>query len=365
MAALGAPTNAADTWALGVQAGWELDLWGSLRHRADAAASRLEARHFDRAMVKVSVTGEVARLYLRLRGVEAQEAILAENRRVAEDLLRMAESRTRNGVATRFDAAAARADLAGISARAVRLSQQRDALANALARLLSKPPHELDGILGTTTLPPMPPRLPIGIPSELARRRPDIRQAEARLAAAISDIGAAKADFYPRVSLTGGIGVQAFDFSDLGSWDARRYALGPTFYLPIFQGGRLHSNLALSAARHRLAAIAYRETVLAAWHEVDDALAAYAAEQKRHEALRLALEQNRTALEVAWRGYRAGSADFTAVLLARRSLLASEAELSDCATASTLAVVALYRALGGGWSPEEITESPPADGGAS
>jgi outer membrane protein TolC len=140
--------------------------------------------------------------------------------------------------------------------------------------------------------------------------------------------------------------------------------VGPTLYLPIFQGGRLQSNLALSEARHRLAGIAYQQTVLRAWHEVDDALRAYAAERQRREQLQLAFAQNQIALDTARRAYQQGSADFTAVLIARRSLLASQAELADCATASALSVVALYRALGGGWSPEEITESS-AEGDAS
>ncbi|MDR0578389.1 MAG: efflux transporter outer membrane subunit [Candidatus Accumulibacter sp.] len=352
MVMLGAPTEATDTWSLGLQADWELDLWGRLRHLAESAGARLQAGGFGMAAARVSVAGDVARTYLLLRGAQAQEAITEENRRIAEGLLQMAESRERNGVATRFDAAAARADLAGIEARLFQLVHQRDVLKNALALLLGKPPRELDGRLAAAGLPPMPRRLPIGIPSDLARRRPDILRAEANLRAAVADIGAATADFYPRVSLTGGFGAQAFDFSDLGSWSSRFYALGPTLYLPIFQGGRLESQLALSEARHRLAGIAYRQTVLRAWHEVDDALGAYAAELKRHEQLRIALAQNETALAVARRGYQEGSADFTSVLVARRSLLASQSALADCATASALSVVSLYRALGGGWSPE-------------
>ncbi|MBU9208999.1 efflux transporter outer membrane subunit [Burkholderia multivorans] len=350
MVLLGAPTEPTSTWSLGLQAGWELDLWGYLRHLSDAAEAKVQASGFGMEAVRVSVSGDVARTYLLLRGVQAQEAIVEENRGIAEDLLRMAESRERNGVATRFDAAAARAEVAGIEARLSQLRHQRDALMNALALLLGQPPRELDDRLAAAGLPPMPQRLPVGIPSELARQRPDILQAEARLRAAVADIGAATADFYPRISLTGSLGVQAFDLSDLGSWDSRRFSIGPTLHLPIFQGGRLKSNLALSEARHRLAGIAYQQTVLRAWHEVDDALNAYTTELKRHEQLQLALAQNQTALNVAQRAYQQGTADFTAVLVARRSLLASQTELSDCATASALSVVALYRALGGGWS---------------
>lgn len=258
MAALGAPTSTLDSWSLGLQTSWELDLWGHLRHLSESAEAQLQASAYGMDAVKVSVAGDVARSYLLLRGIQAQQTIVEENRQIADNLVRLTESRQRNGVATRYDAAAARADLAGIEARLTQLKQQRDTLMNVLALLLGKPPRELDAHLGSTSLPPMPKRLPVGVPSELARQRPDILQAEARLRAAVADNGAAKADFYPRISLTGSVGVQAFDFSDLGSWDFRRFSVGPTLYLPIFQGGRLKSNLALSTARHRLAGIAYQ-----------------------------------------------------------------------------------------------------------
>lgn len=350
-AMLGAPTAPVSTWTLGVQAGWELDLWGRLRQQSESAEARLQASVYGMEAVRVSVAGDIARTYLLLRGAQAQTKIVEENRQIASNLVRLAESRQRNGIATRFDAAAARADEAGISARLSQLQQQRDALMNALALLLGQAPRELDRRLADSGLPAMPLRLPIGIPSELARNRPDILQAESRLRAAVADIGAAKADFYPRISLTGSFGFQTLDFSDLGSWDSRRFSAGPTLYFPIFQGGRLQSNLALSETRHHLAGIAYRQTVLRAWHEVDDALAAYVTELKRHAQLQLALSQNRTALDVAQRSYQQGTADFTAVLVAQRSLLSSQSELTSCATASALSVVALYRALGGGWSP--------------
>jgi len=360
MVSLGAPTTPSDTWSLGLQASWELDLWGHLRRLSESAEAQLQASVFGMDAVKVSVAGDVARTYLLLRGIQAQQVIVEENRQIADNLVRLTESRQRNGVANRYDAAAAQADLASIGARQTQLQQQRDALMNALALLLGKPPRELDTHLNSGSIPPMPQRLPVGVPSELARQRPDILQAEARLRAAVADIGAAKADFYPRISLTGSTGVQAFEFSDLGSWGARRFSVGPTLYLPIFEGGRLKSNLALSEARHRLAGIAYQQTVLRAWHEVDDALNAYTAELKRHEQLQVALTNNYTALEVAQRAYQQGTSDFTSVLVARRTLLSSQSELIDSVNASALSIVTLYRALGGGWSPELRAASPSA-----
>ncbi|WP_232216572.1 efflux transporter outer membrane subunit [Brenneria nigrifluens] len=362
MASLGAPTDASSTWSLGLQASWELDLWGHLGYLSDSARANLEASGYSKEAVMVSIGGDVARTYLLLRGIQAQEKIVGQNRQIAKGLVEMAESREKNGVATRFDATAARAELARIDARQLQLEQQRYTLMNSLAMLLGKPPRELDARLASAAMPAMPERLPVGVPSELARNRPDILQSEARLRAAVADIGAAKADFYPRISLTGGLGVGAFEFSDLGSWDSRQFSVGPTLYLPIFQGGRLRSNLALTEARHRLAAIAYQKTVLNAWHEVDNALTTYSTELKRHEQLQLALEQNQTALVVAQRSYQQGTADFTSVLVAQRSLLSSQSELTESATASALSVVSLYRALGGGWSSRLQPDAAPAGG---
>lgn len=363
-ALLGAPTAPSSTWKLGLQASWELDLWGHLRHQSESANAQLQATAYGMEDVKISVTGDVARTYLLLRGTQSKIRIVDENRQIAKNLVKLTESRQSNGIATRYDVAAASADVAGIEARLVQLSQQRDALMNALALLLAKPPRELNSTLGNATMPVMPARLPVSVPSELARNRPDILQADARLRAAVANIGAAEADFYPRISLTGNVGVQAFEFSDLGSWSSRTFSIGPSLYLPIFQGGRLRNNLKLSEARQRLAGITYQQTVLRAWHEVDDALNAYATELKRHEQLQLAVDQNKAALNVANRSYQQGTADFTSVLVARRTLLVSESDLTDCITASALSVVSLYRALGGGWSPA-LQSSSPATGSAS
>jgi NodT family efflux transporter outer membrane factor (OMF) lipoprotein len=209
-------------------------------------------------------------------------------------------------------------------------------------------------------LPSVPVSVPLGLTSELARRRPDILRAEAQLHAATAAIGVAKADFYPRVGLKGRFGFEAFDSGDLASWDSRFFSVGPTVYLPIFEGGRLTQRLALNEAGQKAAALAYRQTVLRAWHEVDNALDAWAAGQQQHAELQVAYEQSRQALHIAERRYREGADDYLAVLTAQRSLLASQTSLNDSATGVTLALVNLYKSLGGGWAPQSagITSSP-------
>jgi NodT family efflux transporter outer membrane factor (OMF) lipoprotein len=301
----------------------------------------------------VALSAEVGRTYLQLRGTQAQLGIARDNQVIAERTLGLAESRRRNGVGTDFETASARAQLAAIRGAIPKLIERRNGLLNALALLSGEAPRALDMALDADRpLPAVPLDVPIGLPSELAHRRPDILRAEAQLHAATAAIGVAQADFYPRIGLKGRFGLEAFDSGDLASWDSRFFSVGPTVYLPIFEGGRLTRRLALSEARQKEAALAYRQTVLRAWHEVDNALDAWAAVRQQHAELQVAYEQNRQALHVAERGYREGAADYLAVLTAQRNLLASQTSLNDSAVDVTLALVNLYKALGGGWDPQ-------------
>jgi NodT family efflux transporter outer membrane factor (OMF) lipoprotein len=360
-AALGAPAGPNDFWQLGFDAGWEIDLWGRAQRMREGAAAVLEVAVYDREAARVALFAEVARTYLQLRGVQAQLGIAQQNLTIAERTFSLAESRERNGVATRFETAAAHAQLATIRAMVPELSQRRNVLMNALALLLGAEPRALDGqLLQAMPLPSLPASMPVGVPSELAHRRPDILRAEAQLHAATAAIGVAEADFYPRISLKGRIGVEAFASGALISWDSRYFSVGPTVYLPLFQGGRLKRRLALSEAQQKTAALAYRQTVLRAWHEIDNALDAWAAQQNQHMELLIAYEQNAQALQAAERGYQEGAADYLSVLTAQRNLLASQTRLNASATGATLTLVNLYKALGGGWEPEALEIAPRA-----
>jgi NodT family efflux transporter outer membrane factor (OMF) lipoprotein len=357
-AALGAPTDAGDFWQTGFDAHWELDLWGRLGRGLERADALLEARLYEREAVHVTLSAEIARAYLQLRGMEARIGIAAQQQKIAAQGLQLTENRMTHGVATRFDVSTARARLADVEAQAHEWHAQRDRLLNALARLLGEAPRALDARLRSTLpLPALPERVPVGLSSELARRRPDILRAEAELHSATAAIGIAQADFYPRIHLQGRLGLEAFEAGDLASWHSRFFSLGPTVYLPLFQGGRLKQQLALSGARQKSAAIAYRQTVLCAWHEVDDALNGWADETRRHAALRLAAEQQQQALAVAQRAYREGAADYLAVLRAETQALASRMAASDSTTAAALTLVNLYKALGGGWNPEDVSSA--------
>ena len=353
--ALGAPAGPSDFWRIGFDAAWEVDLWGKARREREGAAASMEAVVYDREAVRVAISAEVARAYLQLRGVQSQLGISQNSRKIAERTLRLVESRMRNGVATRFEISSAKAQLASVKATVPELISRRNQLMNALALLLGEQPRTLDAELSKTMpLPSLPTRVPVGISSELAHRRPDILKSEAQLHAATAAIGVAKADFYPRIGLKGTVGVEAFESGDLESWGSRFFSIGPTVYLPIFQGGRLMQRVALNEARQKSAAINYRKTVLQAWHEVDNALDAWASQQNQYDELQISYEQNKHALHTAERGYQEGVADYLSVLMAQRSLLASQTRLNASATDAALTVVNLYKSLGGGWDPEGL-----------
>ncbi|GFO59687.1 hypothetical protein GMST_20120 [Geomonas silvestris] len=352
-ALLGAPHTPYDIMQAGFNASWEIDLWGRARRVGESAAASLEASAFQREGVRVSVTAEVARIYIQLRRVQTQLSIARQNLSSAEHALKLADSRVKNGVATRFETAASGAQLESTRALIPRLEEQRDALMNALALLLGEQPRALSALLMPQhQIPPVPTLVPIGLSSELARRRPDILEAEARLHAATAAIGAAKADFYPRINLVGSFGLQSLDGSTFGNWGSRNFSVGPTLYLPLFEGGRLQGTLALTEARAQEAAIFYQKTVLHAWHEVDDALNAYSEVQRSGKHLARAVDEHRTAYQVAMRRYEEGAADYLTVLTAQRSLLASQMEFADTTSRVALAMVNLYKALGGGWAAQ-------------
>lgn len=339
-----------DLWQYGFDATWELDLWGRVRREQESAAASVEASADAAQGALISVLAEVARDYIQLRGVQTNLAIARENLGIASQSLRLTQERTAAGLTSQLDVANASAQVASVEAQIPALEQQEQQLFNALALLLAREPGALAGELGIAKpVPPTPPEVPIGLPSELARRRPDIRQAEAQLHSATADIGVAVADYFPRITLSGSVGLQALQFKDLGSWNAGQYAFGPSITLPIFEGGRIAATVELRKAQQREAAIAYRKTVLSAFHDVDNALIAYQAEQRRRARLETQVVQNRRALGLAQDQYKQGLVDFLTVLDAQRTLLAAQQELANSTTTISTDAVALYKALGGGW----------------
>lgn len=339
-----------ELWSLAADASWEVDLWGRVRRQVEAAEAQVQISQAERDGLLVSLAAETASDYLQLRGAQAQWAVTRQNLEIARQSQELTQTRFENGVTTQLDVANAAAQVATVSARLPMLEAEQARLINALSALLGLAPRALKGELNTPRpLPTLQAAIPMGVPSQLAQRRPDIQHAEAALHRAVAATGAAQADFYPRLTLGASGGSEALSGSEFGGWGAREWSYGPSLYLPIFQGGRLTGTLALREHEQQAAAIDYRRTVLKAWHEVDDALSDYAAEGRHQQALAEAVTQNDRALGVARQRYREGAIDFLNVLNVQRALLDTQSAQVSSATQAALDRVRLYKALGGSW----------------
>jgi NodT family efflux transporter outer membrane factor (OMF) lipoprotein len=342
--------NPYNQYQLGFDASWELDLFGRVRRSVEAAKADTQAQSEDSRSVLITTLGEVGRAYIDLRATQAKRRIVQDNLATEHDLLNLAGQRRRAGLSSAIDVVRAGAEASSVEAQLPLLDRQINQDINQLSKLLALPPGALkDELAQEGLIPPVPPQVPVGLPADLARRRPDIRAAEARLHGATARIGVAVADLYPKLTLGAQAGYQSQTIPLLTSWASRFFNAGPTLDLPIFEGGRLRATVRLQTTQERAAALDYRRTVLGALHEVDDALEAYGADQARQAALARTVAQNREAVDLARQRYASGVAAFIDVLDAQRSLQQNQLQLADATAAVSTDLVALYKALGGGW----------------
>jgi NodT family efflux transporter outer membrane factor (OMF) lipoprotein len=342
--------GAINDYNVGFDASWELDLWGKVRRQVEAADAAVDQAADQRRDALVSSLAELARDYIQLRGVQTQIRIANDNLKVDRDILGLAQERQQRGLQNGLDVENAAAQVESIRAQIPALEQQESQYVNALSLLLDQPPGALKAVLGRRHSEPLgPPRVPLGIPSELARRRPDIRSAETQLHAATANIGVAIGAFYPTVQLNGTAGLDALDYTNLWKGSSLQYTLGPSISLPIFAGGRLRNTLELRDAQQQEAAIFYHKTVLQAWHDVINALVAHRLEQSRRARLRAQAGHSRQALDLARTRYNDGVTDFLTVLDTERTLLQAEQQYATSTTNVALDLVQLFKALGGGW----------------
>ncbi len=335
-----------DLYSVGVGASWELDLWGGHRRQAEAAQASVEAIEAAARGVRLSVEAEVARTYVQLHG-------LWDERRIAQDAVTLAERNASiarallaRGLATPIDLAATEEKLRTLHGDIVDLDHQAAATQRALAILVGGTPDAAP-FDRTTLQPPSPlPAAAVRVPSEVARTRPDIVEAEARLHAATAQIGVAQADFYPKISLTGLFDIDVLNLVDFG-WNARSTSIGPSLSLPIFSGGRLQRQLDLRRSEERTAALEYRQTVLNAWREVDDALSAARAAADRASLSDRDLASRRRTVAMLQARYARGDIAASPLLDARQAALSAELAVVRQRVASALAHIQLHRALGG------------------
>jgi NodT family efflux transporter outer membrane factor (OMF) lipoprotein len=258
-------------------------------------------------------------------------------------------------VATTLDLAQARAQQATIGATLPPLRIQDAELINAIGLLLGDAPRALEAELHRSQiLPRVPRKVPVGLPGTLVRRRPDVREAEAKLHEATAQTGVAVASFYPDVTLNGAANVESLHLSNLFSPTSGAFAVGPSISIPIFEGGQLRGALTLRESRQREAAIFFQKTVLRAWKEVDDAVTAYQEAQRRRADIARSVTENQAALQAARQRYSEGAIDFLNVITTQAQLLQSENDLADSDTQISTDLVNLYRALGGGWEVADV-----------
>ena len=303
--------------------------------------------------------GEVASDYISLRGFQEEVRIARENLASQVHTLEVTRKKVEGGTTTSLDVANAEAQVATTrSAIATFIAEEQQTI-YALSVLLGQEPLALSGELSSPSKIPVAPSIvPVGIPSDLLRRRPDIRRAERQLGAANAEVGVAIAQLFPQFSFSGTFNLQGSKFAALGDLHNRFWSFGPSFNWPIFDAGRIWSNVEVEKSLDRQALITYKSAVLAALQDVENQLTAYSQEQQRREALVDAVAANQRAVVLARQRYDQGLTDFLNVLVAEESLFSSQDALVQSDRNVGTDLVALYKALGGGWKIGEPTTQP-------
>ena len=356
--------NPYNQYQLGLGASWTLDLFGTERRSLEAAGAQMQAAVAGEHAALLSMVSDVAATYIDLRGAQARRAILERGLATQRDLLQLTRDRRNAGLTSDLDVENATAEVGTTQAEVPLADREITVDVNELSQLMAKPPEALRAELGQAQpVPPVPPVVPIGVPSDLLRRRPDIRVAEANLHAATAEIGVAISNYFPQLTLSAGGGFQSEGLSQLLETASRFASFGPAIELPIFEGGRLRATVRLQRVKAKEAAVVYAQTVLAALNQVEDALAAYGSDQARRASLETAVSASRNARLLARERYQSGVASFIDVLDAERTEEQNAVSLADATTAVSADLVELYRTLGGGWQSSGAAGQPPGKTG--
>jgi multidrug efflux system outer membrane protein len=354
------PRSRATTYHTPLSASWEIDLFGRVRHLNASARADAEATAATFESVRLALTTDVAATYFSLRSVDQELTLVREGVRLRRRARELADARYRNGTAAELDVARAETELATTEAEAVSLANQRATLQTTLAVLVGATAADFrlisENSPGTNILPSIP-EIPADLPAALLERRPDIAAAERALTAANARIGVAKAAFFPAISLTGNAGYASAELDGLFKADSRIWSIGPSLYLPIFQGGRNRANLERSRAAYDEAVAVFRQRVLIAFREVQDALTATQLLAEQAAAQERALVAARRATALAQTRYDAGFVAFLDVVDAQRTALSTERANVQLAALRLNARVALIKALGGGWTVATLRPS--------
>lgn len=345
-----------DTYQAGFDASWEIDVFGGQRRALQAANADLQAIEQDQRAVQVSLLAEVARNYLEYRGTQRRLVIAQNNLKAQQETVDITQQRFDKGLASELDVAQAKTLLASTKAQVPTLETALKQSSHRLSVLLGQVPGTLDAELATTApIPAPPPEVPAGLPSDLLLRRPDVLSSERQLAAATARIGVAKAELFPKFYLTGTAGYQSLDAASLIEPASKFWSAGPSVRWRLLEYPRLKAQINAQTALQEQALAQFNQTVLLALEDVENALVAYDKEKTRYQSLREAVDASRRSVDLANELYTKGFGEFLNVLVNQRSLYQAEDALVQSERTITENVVALYKALGGGW--EEPTKA--------
>jgi NodT family efflux transporter outer membrane factor (OMF) lipoprotein len=337
-------------YSAGLDASWELDLFGGQRRAFESASAQLAATEADLRDVLVTLLGDVGLSYIDVRTSQSRLTFAERNLEAQREVLDITRWRADAGLANVLDVEQARSSYEQTRAQIPSLQTALEQALNRLAVLTGQTPGSLTELLAERrAIPTAPLQIVAGVPADVLRRRPDIRAAERRVAAQSAEVGVATAALYPSLSLSGSIGLQSLSASDVLD-GFRTDRVGLSLSMPIFRGGALRQNINVQNAVLEQTLATYDATVLAAYEEVENALTSWENEQRRHEALLAAVESARTAAELALVQYNSGLVDFQTVLTADRQLISLEDSLAISDGELTANLIRLYKALGGGWS---------------
>lgn len=343
-----------DNYNVAIDTAWELDVWGRIRRGIEAADADIGAAADLRRDVLVLVLSEVARNYVQLRTFQQRLDIARKNVSSQQETVDLSNARLKAGLSSELDVARARAQLETTRSQIPLLEQGVSFAAHRLGVLLGTVPSALIAELGPPKPIPMAAApIPVGLPSDLLRRRADIRAAERQVAGASARIGVATADLFPRFSLSGQFGFTSSQIGDLFDSPSRFWSFGPSVRWALFQGGRIKANISVQEFRRDQSVVRWQRSVLTALEETENALVSVEQQKVRRASLAEAVRANQRAVDLANDLYKRGLADFFSVLDTQRQLFSLQDQLADAEGQVTLNMVSLYRALGGGWQPFE------------
>ncbi|HWM70545.1 MAG TPA: efflux transporter outer membrane subunit [Steroidobacteraceae bacterium] len=340
----------ASYYDVGFDATWELDLFGRVRRENEAAKDQLQGAEANLHDAQVSVIAEVARTYFELRGEQNELAVAKRNVENQQSTFNLTDARLKAGRGTEFDTSRANAQLSTTLATIDPLEASVQRSIHRLSVLTGRDPNALQGLLSPqAALPELPKTLAVGDPGAMLRRRPDIRVAERQLASSNAEIGVAVGDYFPKVSFTGSFGFDAATLNGLGTTASKAYSIGPGISWAAFDLGRVHARVAGAKARNSTALAQYEKTVLGALEETENALVTHARARDQLVHAADAAQSSAAAAKLARVRYEGGIVDFLEVLDAERTQLVAEDQLAQTRTATATSLIAVYKALGGGW----------------